>query len=59
MTIQPQGEAVRKAIKYISEEKLATPDASLQMLIRNACMKFDLTPKDAMFLEEFYREKNT
>ena len=55
MSIQPEGEAVRKAVKYISEEKLAAPDASLAQLIQRACITFDLTPKDAMFLENFYK----
>lgn len=54
MSIQPEGEFVRKAVKYISEEKLATPEASIQLLIQKACLRFDLTPRDAAFLEQFY-----
>lgn len=56
MSIQPQGEALRKAVKYISEEKSANPEMSLNLLIQNACMKFDLTPKDTDYLDQFYRE---
>jgi len=55
--MQPQGEALRKAVKYISEEKSADPEASLNLLIQKACMKFDLTPKDADYLYQFYREE--
>ena len=55
MGIQPEGEAVRKAVKYISEEKQAAPDAPLGQLVQKACITFDLTPKDAMFLEKFYK----
>ena len=58
MSIQPEGDAVRKAVKYISEEKLTTPDASLSLLIQKASMKFDLTPRDAAFLEQFYKNSN-
>lgn len=54
MSIQPEGEAVRKAVKYISEEKLAAPEVSIQMLIQKACIRFDLTPKDSAFLQQFY-----
>jgi hypothetical protein len=54
MSIQPEGESVRKAVKYISEEKQATPEVSIQLLIQKACMRFDLTPRDAAFLEQFY-----
>jgi hypothetical protein len=57
MSIQPQGETLRKAVKYISEEKQAAPDTRLGMLIQQACMKFDLTPKDAEYLTQFYKDK--
>jgi hypothetical protein len=55
MSIQPQGEALRKAVKYISEEKTADPEVSLNLLIQKACMKFDLTPKDTDYLDRFYK----
>jgi len=55
MSLQPQGEALRNAVKFISEEKQANPETSLSRLLQKACMKFDLTPKDAMFLENFYK----
>ncbi len=57
MSIEPQGEALRKAIKFISEEKQAAPESPLNLLIQKACMKFDLTPKDADYLDWFYREQ--
>jgi hypothetical protein len=56
MGLQPQGESVRRAVKFISEEKQAYPETSLGLLIQKACMKFDLTPKDAAFLGQFYKE---
>jgi hypothetical protein len=57
MTIQPEGEAVRKATKWISGERLANPGADLNRLIEKACSRFDLAPKDAEFLIRFYAEK--
>jgi hypothetical protein len=57
MSLQPQGEALRNAVKFISEEKQANPESSLGLLLQKACMKFDLTPKDAGFLEQFYKEQ--
>ena len=59
MSIQPQGEAIRKAVKYISEERNAAPRTPLDQLIQQACLKFDLTPKDAAFLTQFYREQES
>jgi CRISPR/Cas system CMR-associated protein Cmr5 small subunit len=51
MSIQPEGEDLRKAIQWISEERLENPDVPLQSLVEKACIKFDLSPMDAMFLE--------
>ncbi len=55
MSMQPQGEALRKAVKYISGEISANPEASLNLLVQKACMKFDLTPKDTDYLDRFYK----
>ncbi len=56
-TIQLQGEDLRKAVKWISDERTYNPKASLQQLIESACIKFDLSPKDAEFLSRFMREQ--
>jgi hypothetical protein len=50
MSIQPDGEDLRKAVKWVSEERQFNPGKELQTLIEEACMKFDLSPKDANFL---------
>ncbi len=57
MTIQPQGEDLRKATRWISDERLNKPEASLSRLIEQACIKFDLPPKDAEFLARFFCKK--
>jgi hypothetical protein len=50
MSIQPNGEDLRKAVKWVSEERQFNPGKELKTLIEEACMKFDLSPKDANFL---------
>ncbi len=57
MGLQPEGDAVRNAVKYISELRKESSDADIGKLIEQACMKFDLTPKDANFLTQFYKEQ--
>ncbi len=57
MGIQPEGEAVRKAVKYISARRGESPQPDLKSLIQQACLKFDLAPKDADFLCAFYEEQ--
>ncbi|NVM22673.1 MAG: hypothetical protein HWN68_12950 [Desulfobacterales bacterium] len=58
MTVQPEGEDLRKATRWISDERLDNPGATLKDLIEKACIKFDLSPKDADFLIRFFAEKN-
>ena len=50
MSIQPKGEDLRKAVKWVSEERKFNPGKKSKTLIEEACMKFDLSPKDADFL---------
>ena len=57
MTILPEGEQLRKAIKWISDERVDNPETSLSKLIGDACIKFDLPPKDAESLMRLLTEK--
>jgi hypothetical protein len=52
--IAPQGESVRKAVKWISEECKENSDAVISILIQQAAAKFNLSPKDEEFLMAFY-----
>ncbi len=53
MSIQPQGEDLRKAVKWVSEERKFNPEREIKALLGEACMKFDLSPLDAEFLTRF------
>lgn len=53
MSIQPKGEALRQAVKWVSKERKFNPDKSFARLIDEACLKFDLSPKDAKTLTKF------
>jgi hypothetical protein len=57
MSIQPEGEDLRKAVKWISDMRQDDPEAKLGKLIEQACLKFDLSPMDADYLQKFFREK--
>lgn len=58
-TIMPEGENIRKAVKWISGELQDNPNKSLQKLVNDAVLRFDLSPKDAEFLTSFYRKDST
>jgi hypothetical protein len=57
MSIQPNGEDLRKAVKWVSAERQFNPGKELKTLVEEACMKFDLSPKDADFLLRQLLEK--
>ncbi|MGB2927377.1 MAG: hypothetical protein WBB70_00540 [Desulfobacterales bacterium] len=50
MSIQPKGEALRKAVKWVSEERKYNKEKKLKALIEETCLKFNLSPMDADFL---------
>ena len=54
MSMHAEGEHLRKAIKWISDERLDNPEAKLFKLIEAASLEFDLPPKDEEFLMHFF-----
>ncbi len=54
-SILPEGAAVRKAVQWISKmrEEGSTP---LATLIDEACVRFNLSPKDSEFLSRFFTD---
>jgi hypothetical protein len=59
MSIQPEGEDLRKATKWISDERLSKPDTKLSDLIQEASVTFDLSPQDTEFLMRFFSEASS
>jgi hypothetical protein len=57
MGIVPEGENVRKAIKWISDKRQYEPEdcGPIAAMIERAAKRFDLSPKDAEFLFSFFR----
>jgi hypothetical protein len=55
-TVMPEGEALRKAVKWISAQIGENPDQSVQKLVNEAVTRFDLSPKDSDFLISFYKK---
>jgi len=50
MSIMPQGEDLRKAVKWISEMRQLEPSKDPQKLVEEACLKFNLSPVEAEYL---------
>ncbi len=56
-TIIPESQQLKRAVKWISEQLKDNEQLSKQKLINEAITRFDLNPKQSMFLLSFY--KNT
>ncbi len=57
MTLQPEGEDLRKAIKWIAEQRKENPGKGAQRLINEASLKFDLPPRDQEFLYRYLSDE--
>ena len=56
-TVQPEGENLRRAVKWISEQRQEGAD-NTRKLIERACVTFNLSPKDAEYLSRQLKEKS-
>ena len=54
-TVQPEGEDLRKAVKWISDERQYGDPKPLVKLIEEASLKFDLSAADAAYLVNFFK----
>lgn len=55
-TIQPKGQKVRQAVKWISEKCREDEGNEFGVLIEEASLRFNLSPKEEIFLRAFYEE---
>jgi hypothetical protein len=53
-TIQPKGEKLRQAVRWISEEQQEDKEKGIRKLIREAGLRFNLSPKEEEYLVSFY-----
>jgi hypothetical protein len=51
----PEGEHLRRAVKWISQNLEEGSKSSLAHLVDQAIFQFDLTPKDGEYLMRFFR----
>lgn len=56
----PHGEALRRAIQWLSEQRLQEDQAAdVKVLIEQASVRFDLTPSDEAFLLRHFSSRDT
>ncbi|MFU8769266.1 MAG: hypothetical protein ACNA7H_05970 [Desulfotignum sp.] len=57
--VQPQGDALKKAIQWVSDQRKKSPDTPPARLADAAALQFDLSPKDSEFLLRFVRQETS
>jgi hypothetical protein len=55
-TIQPEGESLRKAVRWIAEEQKAGSTKTRRQLMEEASLTFNLTPMEAEYLSRSLKE---
>jgi len=57
-TIVPDGEDLRRAVKWVSESIQENPGSSAQKFVQEAIFRFNISPKDSEFLINFFGKPN-
>lgn len=57
MSIMPEGENLRKAVKWITEELKQNPGLKITKLLDEAGMRFNLSPRECDTLFRLLTEK--
>jgi hypothetical protein len=52
----PEGDALRRAMRWLSDQRQANPTVPRTQLVNEAAQRFDLTPRDEEFLLLKWRE---
>lgn len=52
----PKGDRIRKAVRWISDERAVDEHRNLPELIAEACYRFNLSPLEEDFLYQFYSD---
>lgn len=47
MTVVPEGGGLKKALRWVTEERLDHPETGLLTLVDQAGMRFNLSPKES------------
>ncbi len=53
----PEGEEVRRAVKWVSGSLQENPGLPVGPLVQEAVFRFDLSPRDAEFLIGFFSQR--
>jgi hypothetical protein len=55
--LAPRGEDLRRAVRWISYQRVAGTELTIAELVNEACLRFDLSPLDAQYLWDTFVEQ--
>jgi len=58
-SIQPSGEHIRKAAAFVAETRKEQPERSVESILDEAGMRFNLTPLDSEALYRLFTDSST
>ncbi len=58
-TIKSGGESLKKAIKWISEQRKSNPEKNPTIIAQEANIQFDLSPEDSQFVLRFVKDPDS
>ncbi|MBI9075887.1 MAG: hypothetical protein JEZ02_10780 [Desulfatibacillum sp.] len=56
-TIIPDGENMRRAVKWVGEIRCDKPDTKPSVLVQDAAVRFNLSPAESEYLARLVREE--
>jgi len=48
--LEPKGESLRRAVRWISDQRLANPHADIKAIVNEAGLRYNLDPPDQEWL---------
>ena len=57
--IVPKGEGMRRAVRWLDEQRREQPQARMYRLVERASVRFDLSPLEEQFLLERFGDEGT
>ncbi len=56
MSIQPEGEHIKKAIKWLSDQREDNKNKPEEAILEDVSVKFNLSPNDTEYIKKFVRD---
>ncbi|MBW1616195.1 MAG: hypothetical protein JRJ49_06620 [Deltaproteobacteria bacterium] len=53
MSVQPEGEHIKKAIKWLSDQREENKNKSEEAILEEASVRFNLSPNDTEYIKKF------